>query len=140
VDAIRAAQVLARARTWIRSPRSYSQELNDPESGYRMDCSGYVSMAWLLDPPGLTTVELPDVSTVIDKEELRAGDVVMNGGPGTSGDVGHVILFDRWADADRTTFWGYEQISTSTTYRVISYPDSPYLPYRRKNIIFDELE
>jgi pimeloyl-ACP methyl ester carboxylesterase len=124
-------EVIARARLWIASPRPYSQELIDPESGYRMDCSGYVSMAWKLDPPGLTTVELPDVATLITKEELRTGDVVMIGGPETEGDAGHVIIFEQWHDPDMTRMWAFEQTGRSTLHHVIDYPPAPYLPYRR---------
>jgi hypothetical protein len=125
-------EVIARAQQWIVAPRPYSQELTDPESGYRMDCSGYVSMAWGLDPPGLSTVELPDVATLITKEELRPGDVVMIGGPGTEGDAGHVILFERWRDPDMTRMWAFEQTGRSTLHHVIDYPPAPYLPYRRR--------
>jgi hypothetical protein len=128
------AEIMARAHSWLASPRRYSQDDNDPVSGYRLDCSGYVSMAWRLDPPGETTVELPDYCVLIGPDELRSGDAVMNGGPGTSGDAGHVMLFDSWADADRTSFWTCEQISAGTVRRVIPFPALPYRSYRLRTV------
>jgi hypothetical protein len=127
-------EIIARARTWVAAPRPYSQVDNDPVSGYRLDCSGYVSMAWRLDRPGMTTVELPDYCELIDKDELRQGDAVMNGGPGTDGDAGHVMLFDAWADVGRTSFWTYEQVSVGTVRRVRPFPDLPYRSYRPRAV------
>jgi hypothetical protein len=131
VDPIGRDEIIARAQGWISSPRPYSQHDCDPVTGYRLDCSGYVSMAWRLDPPGPTTVELPDVCVRIDREELRRGDAVMLGGPGTYGDAGHVILFDTWAGDGHTCFRAYEQIRAGTVHRVMQFPASPpYVPYR----------
>jgi hypothetical protein len=133
---IRRPEILARARGWARQPRRYSQEDCDPESNYRLDCSGFVSMAWYLDAPGLTTVELPDLCRQIRNDELLPGDVVMLGGPGTSGNGGHVILFEAWADAERATFWAYEQVDSGTTHVVKAFPPSPpYLSYRYQRIL-----
>lgn len=131
MDTIGRDEIIARARTWTAAPRRYSQQDIDPVSGYRLDCSGYVSMAWGLAAPGLTTVELPDVCVRIEREELRTGDAVMLGGPGTEGDNGHVILFEDWADAEHTRMRVYEQIGQGTVHRIIEFPSSPpYLPYR----------
>ncbi|MEV6304577.1 hypothetical protein AB0M02_34570 [Actinoplanes sp. NPDC051861] len=124
------AEIIARARTWAVAPRAYSQEAYDEISGYRLDCSGFVSMAWALRPPGETTVELPDYCVLIDIDDLRRGDAVMNGGPGTWGDAGHVMLFDAWSDETRTSFWSYEQVSAGTVHRIVPFPAAPYQPYR----------
>lgn len=128
------AEIMERARIWVDRPRRYSQEEDDPVSGYRLDCSGYVSMAWRLDPPGETTVELPDYCVRIDKDDLLPGDAVMNGGPGTDGNAGHVMLFDGWVDAGRTALWTCEQISTGTVRRMKPFPALPYLPYRLRAV------
>lgn len=125
---------MERARTWVDTPRRYSQEDTDPVSGYRLDCSGYVSMAWRLAPPGETTVELPDYCVLIDKDDLLPGDAVLNGGPGTDGDAGHAMLFDAWVDARRTAFWACEQISTGTVRRIMPFPALPYRPFRLRTV------
>jgi hypothetical protein len=128
-------EIIARARLWADSPRPYSQEDYDPVSGYRLDCSGYVSMAWRLAPPGPTTVDLPDICVRIVREELRPGDAVMLGGPGTDGDAGHVLLFESWADDEHTRLRAFEQVPAGTVYRVRSFPLSPpYLPYRYRMV------
>lgn len=129
------AEILARARLWVDLPRRYSQEENDPVSGYRLDCSGFVSMAWRLAAPGETTVELPDYCVLIGKDDLLPGDAVMNGGPGTDGNAGHVMLFDAWADAGRTGLWAYEQIATGTVRRVLPFPVLPYRSYRLRTVL-----
>jgi hypothetical protein len=135
MKAIGRNEIIARARGWTTIPRRYSQEDSDPESGYRLDCSGYVSMAWQLDVPGLSTVELPDLCLRIESHELLAGDVVMIGGPGTAGDVGHAIIFESWADAERTRLWAFEQVSAGTMHHVMTFPSSPpYLSYRYRLI------
>jgi hypothetical protein len=124
-------EIIARARIWLRAPRRYSQEDIDPKTGYRLDCSGYASMAWRLEPPGPTTVELPDVCHLVDRDDLRRGDAVMLGGPGTYGDAGHIILFEQWADETHTNFRAYEQVSRGTVYHLRPFPPSPpYLAYR----------
>jgi hypothetical protein len=128
VRALGREEVLARAERWARASRRYSQRDCDPESGYRLDCSGYVSMAWRLEAPGLTTVELPDLCAPIANDDLRPGDVVMIGGPGTEGDAGHAILFEAWADPGRASFWAYEHTGRGTLHRVVPVPPSP--PYR----------
>ena len=128
------SEIIARARTWVDTPRRYSQDDNDPVSGYRLDCSGYVSMAWRLAAPGETTVELPDHCLQIDKDDLLPGDAVMNGGPGTYGDAGHVMLFDAWADTARTAFWTYEQISAGTVHRFRLFPALPFRSYRLRTV------
>src|SRR4051794_14319432 len=116
-------EIMARARVWANAPRRYSQQEYDPETGYRLDCSGYLSMVWGLEPPGLTTVELPSLCRLIERHELLAGDVLMIGGPGTEGDAGHAILFEGWADPDRRRVSVYEQTgSVGTVHQVIDYP------------------
>ncbi|HVQ93492.1 MAG TPA: hypothetical protein VMU51_20815 [Mycobacteriales bacterium] len=122
------AAILARAQWWLDRPRPYSQQDCDPVSGYRLDCSGYVSMAWQLAPPGLTTVEPPDECVPISDEELAAGDALMLGGPGTGGDAGHVLLFDRWAGAGG--LWAYEHTGGGSKHHVLGRPGPEFLPYR----------
>jgi hypothetical protein len=92
-------------------------------------------MALYLTKPGLSTVTLPNFTYVISKNELKAGDLVMNGGPGTAGANGHVIIFEKWANSQQTAFWAYEQTPPYAQYHIIQYPGSPYKAYRYSKIV-----
>lgn len=63
---------------------------------YRSDCSGLVSYAWGLAPPGLTTYGLPNVSARIDLDEILPGDIFLN--------TEHTMLFVGWASAGVARF------------------------------------
>jgi hypothetical protein len=132
------SEVIARGEIWAQSPRFYSQEVIDPATGYRQDCSGFVSMALHLSPPGRSTINLPGVAHIIGKEELMQGDLIMNGGPGTGGDNGHVMIFDRWASSDHRMVVVYEQTPPHTFHHAVSYPGGPFKPYRYNNIVDDD--
>ncbi len=94
-------EILARARTWTSIKVGYSQGkpyYPDNQTGYRPDCSGFVTMAWgLSNQPngGLNTDGLATVSHQISKEELQPGDILLN----TRADA-HVVLFGGWIDAN----------------------------------------
>jgi cell wall-associated NlpC family hydrolase len=102
-------EVLRRAATiWPLGDVPYSQTtVRDP--GWRTDCSGYVSMCLNLAQPGLSTVTLVTEGLIreITRDELCPGDLVGRCGPGTAGDAGHVVLFERWDEA-HATYWAYE--------------------------------
>jgi hypothetical protein len=134
---VAAAGVLARAATWLTGwaggPVPYLSSA-DPHTwlaGYRRDCSGYASMALGLPGPGLDTATLAARSTPIGRSELRAGDLMINPADGSAG---HVVIFDRWADASMTNYLGYEQSADGGTHhRVLPYPyfgEYPMTPYR----------
>jgi len=96
------------AAIWPLGQVRYSQAtIRDP--GWRTDCSGYVSMCLDLPQPGPNTVDLVVDGYIhpISRDELLPGDLVGRCGPGTSGDVGHVVLFDRWAQG-HDLYWAYE--------------------------------
>ncbi|WP_433931172.1 hypothetical protein AB3662_43655 [Sorangium cellulosum] len=57
---------------------------------YRSDCSGFVSWAWGLPAPGITTRDIPGVAAPVPSELLVPGDALL--GPG------HVVLFAAWID------------------------------------------
>jgi hypothetical protein len=77
-------------------------------------------MALGLPGPGLNTIDLATRSTIIAKTDLEPGDLMIH--PATGG-RGHVVLFERWADASMTSYYGYEQSGDSGThYRQIPYP------------------
>ncbi|MBG0568233.1 NlpC/P60 family protein [Actinoplanes aureus] len=132
-----AATVFGRAQSWLTAwsdgpvPYLSSGDPADWFQGYRRDCSGYVSMALGLEGPGLNTSGLAARSTIISKSALRPGDLLINTAPNLRG---HVVLFERWADASMTRYYGYEQTgSGDTQHRAIPYPyfgDYPMNPYR----------
>jgi len=134
---VAAATVLARAKTWLTAwaggPVPYLLSSNSATwfHGYRRDCSGYVSMALGLPGPGLNTAGLAAASTVISKPQLRPGDLLINTAPNGAG---HVVLFDHWNDASRSSYIGYEQSGDGGTHhRTIPYPyygSYPMIPYR----------
>ena len=129
---------LTRAATWLTArgggPVPYLSSA-DPATwfgGYRRDCPGYVSMALGLAGPGLDTAGLAAHSTPNQKTDLRAGDLLINSGLGTTG---HVVIFGRWTDATMTSYLGYEQSGDGGTHHwVVPYPYfagyMPMSPYR----------
>jgi hypothetical protein len=111
------SQATVRGNTWVAAKVSYSQKryYSNAYGRYRTDCSGYVSMMWGLTS-SYTTQTLPKVSYAIAKAQLRSGDILDS--PGY-----HVVLFDAWADAAHTRYWGYEETpNPGATHHVIPYP------------------
>jgi len=129
------SRVIARAKTWhphtdqrIRySQTSYHQ-------GYRTDCSGFVAMTLGLPKPGPNTVGLTSsrLTERIKMSELKKGDLVMDA-QGTN-TTRHVVLFEKWANSERTSYWAYEQRGRyGTDYRTRDYglsSGSEYKAYR----------
>jgi len=122
---------IARAKVWVDNHVPYDQQGH--YDGYREDCSGYVSMAWQLSKPGLTTSTLPSVAHRISKEELQSGDVLL--------DVQeHVVIFAGWADSSQSQYHAMEETrpGEGTVARVTPYPywynKSAFVPYRFNQI------
>ncbi|MGJ6964273.1 hypothetical protein ACSDR0_20405 [Streptosporangium sp. G11] len=133
------SKMIARAKTWKpgtaqRIPYSQTKK----HGGYRTDCSGYASMALGLGKPGQITVGLAKsaYSRPIKMSQLLRGDLVIDAiGSNTTR---HVVIFDRWANAGRTSYWAYEQRGGyGTDYRTRNYglaAKSQYKAYRALNI------
>lgn len=131
-------RVIDRARSWRpHTPQRVPYSLTGHHDGYRTDCSGYVSMALGLSRPGLNTKQLaaPSVSTRIAMSELLPGDLVIDAIGDTPSDR-HVVIFEKWANAERTSYWAYEQRGGyGTDHRVLTYgikAGSEYRAYRPK--------
>jgi MYXO-CTERM domain-containing protein len=111
-QAITISTILSRADEWVVAQLQYCQSPNgaddsiDPSCSavctresnpawdpYRSDCSGFVSWAWGLAPPGLTTDEFApadmSVSYTINGSDLQPGDAL-----NIPGD--HIVLFVSW--------------------------------------------
>ncbi|MFE1554866.1 FG-GAP repeat domain-containing protein [Streptomyces sp. NPDC058734] len=131
------SQVIARARSWVGIGLVYGG--GRYHGGYRQDCSGYVSMAWDLDD-SLTTDAFEPRGTVysIGKSDLKAGDALLDNDPGADG---HVVLFEKWANGDKTQYWGFDFTPSGVHHRVYDYPYypgyGPFTPVRYKNIVDD---
>ncbi|MEV0661198.1 hypothetical protein ACIBI3_09435 [Actinomadura luteofluorescens] len=117
------SKVIKRARTW--HPHSdervpYSQ--TSTHNGYRTDCSGFVSMALGLPKPGTNTVGLTSsrYTERIKMSELKKGDLVMDAlGSNTTR---HVVIFEKWADKEHSSYWAYEQRGRyGTDHRTLDY-------------------
>lgn len=110
-------QILARGKTWVDVNVKYTQggTFTNQYGTYRRDCSGFVSMAWGLNPSGMSapsTRTLPSFATEISYDDLQPGDILND--PGN-----HAILFTGWNNVARTSITSYEQ----TTFGGIFDPD-----------------
>ncbi|MFC9825521.1 hypothetical protein ACFWG6_33765 [Streptomyces erythrochromogenes] len=116
---INRSRVIERAKSWVGRGLTYNQ--SGTHERYRRDCSGYISMAWGLATPGLTTNTFASrgVTYTITKDELRPGDALNNDNLGSSG---HIVLFEGWTSSARTHYWGYEFTGTGVHHRQIPYP------------------
>jgi hypothetical protein len=133
--AISGSTIISNAKFWLNPCVPYSQSsyhVGADGIKYRQDCSGYVSMAWQLGT-SQTTSTLSQYSTKISKSDLQAGDILLNAGE-------HTLIFEKWANADKTQYWTYEQHPDCTEYHSIPYPywsnydPSSYLPYRYNKV------
>jgi hypothetical protein len=138
--AITRSQVLARAQSWVDAQVPYSQSASYPDTttGYRTDCSGYVSMAWRAQyssgaPASYTTSSLGSISHQIAVADLQPGDIVLKAGS-------HVRLFGWWTDGSHTQYVAFEERTTGTVaVRDVQSIDADvnhygYVPYRYNKI------
>ncbi|MFD0169007.1 hypothetical protein ACFVJH_33415 [Streptomyces decoyicus] len=131
--------IIDRAMERVEHRIGYSQSATT--NGYRDDCSGFVSAAWGLEPPGLNTYGLMgnDTAHVITKDDLQPGDALIAGD--------HTVIFGGWADKEHTKYIALEDNgSQGTVSHVIPYPyysgdaahersiGKPYVPYRRNGL------
>jgi hypothetical protein len=138
-DPISRADVISRAQNWMDRNIQYSQSgtATGPDGVYswRRDCSGFVSMALKLGPTGLSAPNTNALATStysfgISRANLKAGDYLVD--PGN-----HVVLFQKWANADHTQFWLYEESNPTTDmeHRVANLSSyAGYLARRANNI------
>ena len=120
-------EIIARAQSWVDAGVTYDQ--GGTYNGYREDCSGYVSMAWELGTPGLTTYTLPNVSYQITQDDLQPGDVLLNTNGGGNPNLAHVVLFESWVDSSHTSYNGYEEVYSPGYYIGAHYATNIPYPY-----------
>lgn len=117
--------------------RNAQQFLNVPyvwggTSPSGLDCSAFVSRAWGVSRQ--TTDTLSSVARPIGKEDLRPGDALNLITARDADGAGHVRLFDRWANAEHTKMWVYEETPPRSVHHVIDW-DPAYQPMRRLNVV-----
>ncbi|MEJ8645379.1 RICIN domain-containing protein [Streptomyces sp. MS1.HAVA.3] len=133
-------QVIQRAQAWVdqkvpyNSARSWSDKATG--GGWRQDCSGFVSMAWML-PASETTHTLPRLAKQISISELRPGDILNS--------PAHVLLFGGWTDKGKRTFTYYQESNprtptnkatgSLTADRLAGHPRSTYTALRYVRIV-----
>lgn len=107
--------IIARGQDWVNKKVPYSQ--SGTHDGYRTDCSGFVSMAWELSKPGLTTYTMHTVAHNIAKDQLQPGDAL-------NCDSEHIVLFAGWSDSSKTHYVAMEETrpGEGTVKRVTPYP------------------
>lgn len=149
-------EILRRARLWPLSTVSYSQSAIHTATGYRQDCSGYISMCWGIPPNaqpggwgGLNTVTLVTggYMSPIPASALLPGDAVAIAGPNTQGNAGHIVLFEKWdttTPTPRTHYFLYEQAggTKGPIHRRVAYPypgysastTTPWRAYRFRDV------
>ena len=140
-------EVLERAQFWVaRGVRYLTADGRCPASApdpngrrYRTDCSGYVCMAWhVAGEP--STERFGDLGGPIHRDELLPGDALLWAGRGGYGpDGGHVLLFGRWANPERSAYLGYELSSGARARNhVLPFPyragDARYVPWRYRAV------
>ena len=99
------SRILQRAKAWVDAKVPYNQ--GTYRDGYRMDCSGFISMAWELTA-SFVTGTLPH-TVVNNADDLRPGDAINNK---QVGNYGHVVMFVQWSgdwNQGKRKFIAYEE-------------------------------
>ncbi len=121
--ALTGSDVITRAQAWMHArpavPYSQSHKFaspsnfygdsagHDPSTGWREDCSGFVSYAWGLPGPGYVTWTLPQVSRPIAWAALQPGDALLIPDQ-------HAALFAHWDDAAHTRYTLWDEANTAS--------------------------
>lgn len=139
-----ATQVVTNTARWPAGTVLYDQSGTNSPTGHRPDCSGYASMCLGLPTPGENTVTLLTKGIVhpIAWAELAPGDVVGALGPGTMGDVGHVMVVtavNHAAGVYDVMEQGGGYGPDHNTYRIGDGQGRGFLPYRLSTLEDDEM-
>jgi hypothetical protein len=116
-------QIVSRAASLLNVP--YLWGGNSIKNG--MDCSAWLSRVWGVDR--YSTDSIWNVSFAIKKEQLLPGDAVNLTTGRDPKRLGHIRLFEAWANAAHTVMWVYEETEPRSVHRVVVYDDR-YQPIR----------
>ncbi len=119
---------------------------SSPTSGYRTDCSGFVSLCWNLrdsrgKPYSTSTYDMGKNNssifklTAVKQSELLPGDLILKSTVWYTGSGGgHAILFAGWSKSDMSEYWALEQTGPGTKYSKRPWGQSGYRPFRYNGI------
>jgi hypothetical protein len=116
-------QIVTRAAGLLNIP--YVWGGNSLKNG--MDCSAWLSRVWGVDR--YSTDSIWNVSFQITKDRLLPGDAVNLTTGRDPKRLGHIRLFEAWANAAHTVMWVYEETPPRSVHRVVVYDDR-YQPIR----------
>lgn len=127
--------IIARADSWLHPPVRY--RWGAYKNGYRMDCSGYVSMAWHTNV-NYWTGNLHTIAWQLQSyNDLQAGDMLLYHNKANPSRGSHVVLFHTWAGAIGGDFYIYELSPAYAKRRLWSktrYSRSRYKPFTYVNV------
>jgi cell wall-associated NlpC family hydrolase len=116
-------QIVTRAAASLNIP--YVWGGNSTKNG--MDCSAWLSRVWGVDR--YSTDSIWNVSSRISKDQLLPGDAVNLTTGRDPKRLGHIRLFEAWANVAHTVMWVYEETPPRSVHRVVVYDDR-YQPIR----------
>jgi hypothetical protein len=116
-------EILSRAASMLNIP--YVWGGNSTKTG--MDCSAWLSRAWGVDR--YSTDSIWNVSHPISKDQLLPGDALNLTTGRDPRRLGHIRLFEAWANPAHTVMWVYEETEPRSMHRVVVY-DERYQPIR----------
>jgi len=116
-------EIITRAAALLNIP--YVWGGNSTRNG--MDCSAWLSRVWGVDR--FSTDSIWQVSFPISKSQLLPGDAVNLTTGRDPRRLGHIRLFEAWANAAHTVMWVYEETPPRSVHRVVVYDDR-YQPIR----------
>jgi hypothetical protein len=114
--------ILRRAFEWVDGKAMYSQTPQPKWGDYRTDCSGLVSMAWDLPPPGHWTGNFYEVEHPIAWDNLVPGDALIL-------PQSHIMLFAGWLDKAKTQFCTVEEYNWGHPAAILHHYRSSYGSY-----------
>lgn len=126
-SAVSRSTILANAQQLMNVPYVWGGS-----SATGLDCSAFISKAWGVSRQ--TTDSLASVAQPIGKDDLQAGDALNLTTGRDPGGTGHVRLFDRWANAEHTKMYVFEETPPRSLHHVINW-DASYTPMRRRNVV-----
>lgn len=110
-------EILSRAASMLNIP--YVWGGNSTKIG--MDCSAWLSRAWGVDR--YSTDSMWNVSNAIAKDQLLPGDALNLTTGRDPRRLGHIRLFEAWANPAHTVMWVYEETEPHSMHRVVVYDD-----------------
>ena len=116
-------EILFRAASMLNIP--YVWGGNSTKTG--MDCSAWLSRTWGVDR--YSTDSIWNVSHPISKDQLLPGDALNLTTGRDPKRLGHIRLFEAWANPAHTVMWVYEETEPRSMHRVVVY-DERFQPIR----------